>query len=112
MRNAAVPPRGHGLRGVGGDLGRDPEDDLTEGQAREWVHRQLIVDELDCAQLEAVFTVLTERAPNALDRQNGLFRSCCEIVLVSVPAAPPTHVTPEPPKRMPQAPRSTRSIKS
>jgi hypothetical protein len=85
---------------------------VTQRQAREWVHRQLIVDELDCAQLEKVFTVLTERAPNALDRQNGLFRSCCEIVLVSVPAAPPTHVVSPPAKRIPHPPGSTRSIKS
>ena len=85
---------------------------MTVGQAREWVHRQLIVDELDCAQLEAVFRALTERAPNALDRQNGLFRSCCEIVLVSVPAAPPTYEVPPPPKRMPKTPRTLRSIES
>lgn len=66
-------------------------DVMTKRQADAWVHRQLIVDELDSAALVAVFTALAERAPDADDRRNGLFRRCCEIVLLSVPAAPPTH---------------------
>jgi hypothetical protein len=64
---------------------------VTRQQANEWVHRQLIVDELDCTELVAVFTVLTNRAPDLADRRSGLFRRCCEVVLLSMPAAPPTH---------------------
>lgn len=64
---------------------------MTNREACEWVHKQLIVDELDCAQLSVVFRVLTKRAPDAVDRRRGLFRRCCEIVLLSVPAVPPTH---------------------
>ncbi|HEV7732704.1 MAG TPA: hypothetical protein VGR62_11105 [Candidatus Binatia bacterium] len=82
---------------------------MTKLQAREWVHKQLIVDELDCTQLVTAFTVLAEHAPNATDRRDGLFRRCCEIVLMSVPAAPPTHEAP-PPERIPHRP--TRSYRS
>lgn len=82
---------------------------VNKRQAGEWVHRQLIVDELDCKQLVEAFTVLAEHAPNALDRRDGLFRRCCEIVLLSVPAAPPTAAVPAmiPIGRVPRTPRSS-----
>jgi hypothetical protein len=70
---------------------------VTNREACEWVHRQLIVDELDIQQLVAVFTVLAERAPNGGDRRFGMFRTCCEIVLLSVPPAPPTAELPREP---------------
>jgi hypothetical protein len=82
---------------------------VTKRQAGEWVHKQLIVDELDCKQLVAAFTVLAERKPDARDRQNGLFRRCCEIVLLSVPAAPPTHAAPPEPKPLRHPARTLRS---
>lgn len=63
---------------------------MTKRQAREWVHTQMIVDELDAEQLVAAFTVLAEHAPDPVDRRTGLFRRCCEIVIASAPAAPPT----------------------
>ncbi len=85
---------------------------MTKVQAGEWVHKQLIVDEMDCVQLAAVFTVLTEHAPNATDRRDGLFRRCCEIVLMSVPAAPPTQEAPPPPRVPLRSARTYRSIDS
>jgi hypothetical protein len=85
---------------------------MTTRQACEWVHRQLIVDELDCAQLVAVFTVLTTRAPDATDRRDGLFRRCCEIVLLSMPAAPPSDQAPPSPGPERRGPRSVRSAES
>lgn len=66
---------------------------MTKRQAREWVHQQLILDELDSNQLVAAFTVLTSRRPDAADRQNGLFRRCLEIVLGAASAGPPMPVT-------------------
>ena len=66
---------------------------MTKQQAREWVHKQLIVDEFDSAQLVAAFTVLTRRKPDALDRRNGLFRRCFEIVTTATPADPMMPVT-------------------
>ncbi len=66
---------------------------MTRQQAREWVHKQLIVDEFDSAQLVAAFTVLTKKKPDAVDRQNGLFRRCFEIVIAASPAEPLMPVT-------------------
>lgn len=63
---------------------------MTKQQASEWVHRHLILDELDCVELVAVFTALANRSPNVADRRDGLFRRCCELVLLAAPAAPPT----------------------
>lgn len=63
---------------------------MNKRQASEWVHRQLIVDELDSEQLVAVFTVLSGYAPDAVDRENGLFQRCCALVLEASPMAPPT----------------------
>jgi len=57
--------------------------DVTKGEAREWVHTQMIVAELDGEQLVAAFTVLAEHAPDASDRRSGLFRRCFEIVASS-----------------------------
>lgn len=81
---------------------------MTNREACEWVHRQLIVDELDCAQLVAVFTVLAARAPDAGDRRDGLFRRCCEIVLLSMPAAPPSDQSP--PRVVPER-RGSRGVR-
>jgi hypothetical protein len=84
---------------------------MTNREACEWVHRQLIVDELDTMQLVAAFTALTAHAPNAVDRRDGLFRRCCEIVLISVPPAPPTEPVPRSiPER--RAPRGVRYAES
>jgi hypothetical protein len=85
---------------------------MTNREACEWVHRQLIVDELDIAQLIAAFTVLTARAPDAGDRRNGLFRRCCEIVLLSMPAAPPSDQSPPPVTRERRGPRGVRYVES
>ena len=63
---------------------------MNKRQASEWVHRQLIVDELDAEQLVAVFSALCGHPPDAVDRENGLFRRCCELVLEASPVAPPT----------------------
>lgn len=60
--------------------------DVTKREAREWVHAQMIVAELDREQLVAAFTALAEHAPDAGDRRSGLFRRCFEIV-ASSPAA-------------------------
>jgi hypothetical protein len=63
--------------------------DVTKGEAREWVHRQMIVAELDGEQLLAAFTVLAEHAPDASDRRKGLFRRCFEIIASSSPTPLP-----------------------
>jgi hypothetical protein len=62
--------------------------DVTKGEAREWVHTQMIVVELDREELVAAFTVLAERVPDASDRRKGLFRRCFEIVASSSPTLP------------------------
>jgi hypothetical protein len=50
------------------------------------VHRQLIVEELDTERLVAAFTALSDHAPSAADRGQGLFRRCWEIVMSAPPA--------------------------
>jgi hypothetical protein len=85
---------------------------MTNREACEWVHRQLIVDELDVAQLIAAFTVLAAHPPDAGDRRNGLFRRCCEIVLLSMPAAPPSDQSPPRVVPEPRRPRSIRYVES
>jgi hypothetical protein len=69
----------------GSHSGRDPEEDVTEGQAREWVHEQLIVEECDGLELAAVFTALTACAPLSCERRHEMFRRCGELVLLSAP---------------------------
>jgi hypothetical protein len=56
---------------------------LTKRQAREWVNRQLIVEDMGYEQLVAAFTALADRKPDAADRSRGLFRSCCEMTSAS-----------------------------
>ena len=53
---------------------------MTKGQAKEWVHHQLIVVEMGHDEVVAAFTALAERSPGTADRLKGLFRMCCEIV--------------------------------
>jgi hypothetical protein len=78
----------------GAPPGRVGAHGVTNREACEWVHRQLIVDELDVGQLVAAFTTLAKHAPDSMDRRQGLFRTCCEIVLTSVPPAPPSDQAP------------------
>jgi hypothetical protein len=85
---------------------------MTRREAHAWVHRQLIVDELDCTQLVAVFTALTAHAPDAGDRRDGLFRRCCQIVLLSMPAAPPSDQSPPRPGPERRGSRGIRSVAS
>jgi hypothetical protein len=59
---------------------------MTKGQAREWVHHQLIVVEMGHDEVVAAFTALAERSPGTTDRLKGLFRGCCEIVTSSAPS--------------------------
>jgi hypothetical protein len=59
---------------------------MTKGQAREWVHHQLIVLEMGHDEVVAAFTALAERSPGTADRLKGLFRMCCEIVTSSAPS--------------------------
>lgn len=62
---------------------------MTKRQANEWVHRQLIVEDMGYEQLVAAFTALAERKPNAADRLHGLFRRCFEMVeATTLPAEP------------------------
>jgi hypothetical protein len=49
---------------------------MTKGQAKEWVHHQLIVVEMGHDEVVAAFTALAERSPGA----------CCEIVTSSAPS--------------------------
>ena len=56
---------------------------MTKGQAKEWVHHQLIVVEMGHDEVVAAFTALAERSPGTADRLKGLFRMCCEIVTSS-----------------------------
>lgn len=58
---------------------------MTKWQAREWVHNKLIIVEMRHDDVVAAFTALAERPPAAADRQQGLFRLCCEIVSSSPP---------------------------
>jgi hypothetical protein len=53
---------------------------MSEREACEWVHAQLIVGEMPFDDLVAAFTALVGRVPNGLDHRNGLFRRCYEIV--------------------------------
>ena len=61
---------------------------MTKRQASEWVHRQLILDELDTERLVAAFTALSDHAPSRADRGHGLFRRCWELVMLAPPAQP------------------------
>ena len=53
---------------------------MSEREACEWVHAQLIVGEMRFDDLVAAFTALVGRVPNGSDREKGLFRRCHEIV--------------------------------
>jgi hypothetical protein len=59
---------------------------MTKGQAREWVHHQLIVVEMRHDEVVAAFIALAERSPGTADHLQGLFRMCCEIVTSSAPS--------------------------
>lgn len=58
---------------------------MTKGQAREWVHKTLILADMRHDDLVAAFTALAERPPRRTDRRHGLFRRCCELVTPSMP---------------------------
>ncbi len=53
---------------------------MNKREACEWVHAQLIVDEMPVDDLVAAFTALVGRVPDGPERRNGLFRRCYEIV--------------------------------
>jgi hypothetical protein len=67
---------------------------MTKGQAREWVHHQLVVLEMGHDEVVAAFTALAERSPSTADRLKGLFRMCCEIVTSSAPSWEGTSAVP------------------
>ena len=62
---------------------------MNKREACQWVHARLIVGDMAFDELDAAFTALVGRAPNAPDRREGLFRRCCDTVtsLTGVPAA-------------------------
>ena len=53
---------------------------MNKREACQWVHARLIVGDMAFDELDAAFTALVGRAPNAPDRREGLFRRCCETV--------------------------------
>jgi hypothetical protein len=52
---------------------------LTKSEALEWVHDQMIVEEVRHDELIAAFTALAGHAPAPADGVSELFRRCCEM---------------------------------
>lgn len=67
---------------------------MNKREAGEWVHTQMIVGEMPFDDLVLAFTALVGRVPDAADRPHGLFRRCCEIVLMG-PAVAANAVMPK-----------------
>jgi hypothetical protein len=53
---------------------------MNKREACQWVHKQMIVDEMPVDDLVAAFTALVGRVPDGPDRRRGLFGRCYEIV--------------------------------
>jgi hypothetical protein len=53
---------------------------MNKREACQWVHKQMIVDEMPVDDLVAAFTALVGRVPDGPERQRGLFGRCYEIV--------------------------------
>jgi len=52
---------------------------MTKAEALEWVHDQMIVEEVRHDELAAAFTALSGFAPAPADSVSELFRRCCEM---------------------------------
>jgi hypothetical protein len=53
--------------------------EMTRAEALEWVHDQMIVEEVRHDEVVAAYTALSGGAPAPGDSVSELFRRCCEI---------------------------------
>ena len=52
---------------------------MTKAEALEWVHDQMIVEEVRHDELIAAFTALSGAEPTAAESVSELFRRCCQM---------------------------------
>src|SRR5262249_32643778 len=58
---------------------------LTGPEALEWVHAQMVVEDVRLDELAAAFTALSGDSPAPTVTPSEMFRRCCEIAFPSMP---------------------------
>ena len=54
---------------------------MTKAEAKQYVRAHEDDDEMDAADIDAVFAALYDRPPDARDRQEGVWPHCCAAVM-------------------------------